>query len=60
MNSGFDRKETAGIPTSRQKTSVIARETFYVALCGRNNPLRPHNQEVDYRALTTGDLIFFL
>ena len=42
--------------TSRQKTSVIAREAFYEALCGAENPYGRIARESDYRSLTTGDL----
>lgn len=52
-------KRLQAFQTSRQKTSVIARETFYEALCGRNNPYGRITTENDYRALTTGDLISF-
>ncbi len=52
-------KRLQAFQTSRQKTSVIARETFYEALCGRSNPYGRITTEDDYRALTTGDLIRF-
>ena len=42
--------------TGRQKTSVIAREAFYEALCGSRNPYGRISTEADYRSLTTGDL----
>lgn len=42
--------------TSRQRTSVIARETFYEALCGSMHPYGRVTTEDDYRRLTTGDL----
>lgn len=45
--------------TGRQKTSVIAREAFYEALCGAGNPYGRINEESDYRSLTTADLRHF-
>jgi predicted Zn-dependent peptidase len=42
--------------TNRQKTSVIAREAFYEALCGSSNPYGRITKEEDYRSLTTEDL----
>lgn len=45
--------------TGRQKTSVIAREAFYEALCGSTNPYGRISMEEDYRALTTADLHHF-
>ncbi len=42
--------------TGRQKTSVIAREAFYEALCGAGNPYGRITEESDYRSLTTADL----
>lgn len=42
--------------TGRQKTSVIAREAFYEALCGSRNPYGRITTESDYRSLTTDDL----
>jgi predicted Zn-dependent peptidase len=42
--------------TSRQRTSVIAREAFYEALCGSASPYGRITTEDDYRSLTTGDL----
>ncbi len=42
--------------TARQKTSAIARETFYQALCGENNPYGRIITPDDYGALTTADL----
>jgi predicted Zn-dependent peptidase len=42
--------------TSRQKTSVIAREAFYEALCGADNPYGRISREADFRSLTTYDL----
>lgn len=42
--------------TGRQKTSVIAREAFYEALCGGGNPYGRITREEDYRLLTTEDL----
>jgi zinc protease len=42
--------------TGRQKTSVIAREEFYRALCGDNNPYGRITQLDDYRSLTTSDI----
>ncbi|NLE36246.1 MAG: insulinase family protein [Bacteroidales bacterium] len=50
-----DRRVQAFL-TSRQKTSVIAREAFYEALCGADNPYGRIAQEADYRSLTTDDL----
>ena len=45
--------------TSRQRTSVIAREAFYEALCGSMHPYGRITTEEDYRNLTTGDLRHF-
>jgi len=45
--------------TGRQKTSVIAREAFYEALCGSRNPYGRITTESDYRSLTTDDLRLF-
>ncbi len=42
--------------TGRQRTSVIAREAFYEALCGSDNPYGRITTESDYRSLTTTDL----
>lgn len=42
--------------TGRQKTSVIARELFYQALCGEKNPYGRITTPDDYGALTTADL----
>jgi len=42
--------------TGRNKTSVIARETFYQALCGNSNPYGTINSTEDYLAVTTEDL----
>jgi predicted Zn-dependent peptidase len=42
--------------TGRKKTSVIAREAFYEALCGPRNPYGRISTEADYRNLTTADL----
>ncbi len=50
-----DRRVQAFL-TSRQKTSVIARETFYEALCGSANPYGRISREDDFRSLTTADL----
>lgn len=45
--------------TGRQKTSVIAREAFYKALCGGNNPYGRITTAGDYTSLTTADLKAF-
>lgn len=45
--------------TGRQKTSVIAREAFYQALCGEKNPYGRIPSAGDYTALTTADLRTF-
>lgn len=45
--------------TGRQKTSVIARESFYEALCGSRNPYGRISTESDYRSLSTSDLRLF-
>lgn len=45
--------------TGRQKTSVIAREAFYEALCGSMNPYGRISKEEDYRSLATNDLRHF-
>jgi zinc protease len=45
--------------TGRQKTSVIARETFYQALCGEDNPYGCINSSEDYFMLSTSDLSEF-
>jgi predicted Zn-dependent peptidase len=50
-----DRRVQAFL-TSRQKTSVIARETFYELLCGAMSPYGRITREDDYRILTTEDL----
>lgn len=42
--------------TNRQKTSVVAREAFYEALCGSANPYGRITKEEDYRSLGTDDL----
>ena len=42
--------------TSRQRTSVIAREAFYEALCGGRSPYGRITTEDDYRRLTTNNL----
>jgi len=42
--------------TSRRRTSVIAREAFYEALCGSRSPYGRITTEDDYRRLTTGDV----
>jgi predicted Zn-dependent peptidase len=42
--------------TGRQRTSVIAREAFYEALSGSDNPYGRITTESDYRTLTTTDL----
>lgn len=49
-------KRLQAFQTSRQKTSVIAREAFYEALCGAKNPYGRITREEDYQALTTGNL----
>lgn len=49
-------KRLQAFQTSRQKTSVIARESFYEALCGAMNPYGRITREEDYQALTTGNL----
>jgi len=53
-----DRRVQAFL-TNRQKTSVVARETFYEALCGTTNPYGRITREEDYRSLTTNDLSRF-
>ncbi len=45
--------------TGRQKTSVIARELFYQALCGERSPYGRITTPDDYTALTTADLRAF-
>lgn len=50
-----DRRVQAFL-TNRQKTSVIAREIFYEALCGSTSPYGRVTKEEDYRSLTTDDL----
>ncbi len=42
--------------TAKQKTSVIAREAFYQALCGESNPYGRLNKKENYFSLTTADL----
>ncbi|MRR22027.1 insulinase family protein [bacterium] len=42
--------------TNRQKTSVVAREAFYEALCGATSPYGRITREEDYRSLSTDDL----
>ncbi|MRR24051.1 insulinase family protein, partial [bacterium] len=42
--------------TNRQKTSVVARELFYEALCGSTNPYGRITKEEDYHFLTADDL----
>lgn len=42
--------------TGRQKTSVIAREAFYQALCGERNHYGRITTPDDYMSLTTADL----
>jgi len=42
--------------TGRQKTSVIAREVFYEALCGDRNHYGRITTPEDYKSLTTSDL----
>lgn len=42
--------------TSRRRTSVIAREAFYEALCGSRSTYGRITTEDDYRRLTTGDV----
>lgn len=44
---------------SRQKTSTIARERFYHALCGDNNPYGRLTTQEDFRRLTIEDLFEF-
>lgn len=45
--------------TGRQKTSIIAREVFYEALCGSHNPYGRITEESDYRSLRISDLRLF-
>jgi predicted Zn-dependent peptidase len=45
--------------TGRQKTSLIARELFYQALCGDSNPYGRITTAEDYAALRTEDLSMF-
>lgn len=52
-------KRLQAFQTSRQKTSVIAREAFYEALCGEANPYGRITREADYRALSPGHLRHF-
>ncbi|MCU0457591.1 MAG: insulinase family protein [Bacteroidales bacterium] len=49
-------KRLQAFQTSRQKTSVRAREAFYEALCGASNPYGRITREEDYQTLSTGDL----
>jgi predicted Zn-dependent peptidase len=39
--------------TGRQKTSVIGREQFYQALCGKHNPYGKITRAEDYESITT-------
>ena len=50
-----DRRVQAFL-TNRQRTSVVARELFYEALCGGTSPYGRITKEEDYRLLTTDDL----
>jgi len=45
--------------TNRQKTAVVAREEFYRALFGDNNPYGRVARLEDYTTLTTGDVAKF-
>ncbi len=45
--------------TSRQRTSIIARELFWQALCGDANPYGRISALGDFSALTTADLKLF-
>jgi len=45
--------------TGRQKTSVIAREVFYQALCGERNPYGRITTAGDYTSLNTADIRTF-
>jgi len=49
-------KRLQAFQTSRKKTSVIAREAFYQALCGAMNPYGRITREDDYQAIATADL----
>ncbi|MCI0523431.1 MAG: insulinase family protein, partial [Bacteroidales bacterium] len=46
-------KKIQSFLTGRQKTSVIGREQFYMALCGNDNPYGRITRLEDYDALTT-------
>jgi predicted Zn-dependent peptidase len=46
-------KKIQAFLTGRQKTSVIGREQFYMALCGKANPYGRITRLEDYDALTT-------
>lgn len=47
------QKKIQSFLTGRQKTSVIGREQFYMALCGKENPYGRVTMLEDYDALTT-------
>lgn len=67
LNPSFPEKEfrmltdkrLQAFMTGRQKTSVIARELFYQALCGASNPYGRITAADDYKALSVAELRAF-